>query len=309
MSLLVVGSVAFDKVETPFGKTQKILGGAGTYVSLAASLFTDDVKLVSVVGGDFPDTYLQLFKDRHIDIEGLKLVASGKTFFWEGRYHVDMNVRDTITTDLNVLADFDPILPASYLSSRYLMLGNLTPDIQRKVIRQMPERPTLICMDTMNFWMNAAMEDLQEVISMVDILAINDEETRQLTGEYSLVKAATKILGMGPRFLIVKKGEHGAILFSEDEVFFAPALLLEQVIDPTGAGDTFAGGFMGYISKADDISFETLKRALVYGNVIASFTVEKFGPQGLLGITTQDIEARLQVFMKMVGFSAQTTSF
>jgi sugar/nucleoside kinase (ribokinase family) len=304
VSLLVVGSVAFDKVETPFGKTEKILGGAGTYVGLAASLFTDDIKLVSVVGGDFPKSYLKLFTDRHIDIEGLKVVPEGKTFFWEGRYHTNMNVRDTLTTDLNVLAGFDPVLPDSYLDSRYLMLGNLTPDIQRRVIRQLPKRPALICMDTMNFWMDTAMDDLLEVIGMVDVLAINDEEARQLSGEYSLMKAATKIMRMGPRFLIVKKGEHGAILFSEQEVFYAPALLLEHVIDPTGAGDTFAGGFMGYVAKADDTSFETLKRALVYGTVAASFTVENFGTQSLLEITSQDIEARFEIFMKLTHFSA-----
>jgi sugar/nucleoside kinase (ribokinase family) len=303
VSLLVVGSVAFDKIETPFGKTDRILGGAGTYIGLAASLLTDDIKLVSVVGADFPESYLKIFTDRHIDIDGLKVVPTGKTFFWEGRYHSNMNSRDTITTDLNVLGEFDPVLPPSYINSRYLMLGNLTPDIQRKVILQMPERPVLICMDTMNFWMDTAMDDLLDVISMVDVLAINDEEARQLSGEYSLVKAANKIMRMGPRFLIVKKGEHGAMLFSEKDVFFSPAMLLENVVDPTGAGDTFAGGFMGYVSRADDISFETLKRALVYGTVIASFTVENFGTQNLLTINRQDIEQRLSVFLKQIQFS------
>lgn len=303
MSLLVVGSVAFDKVETPFGTTDKMLGGAGTYVGLAARKLANPIKLVSVVGGDFPKSYLQLFTDRDIDIDGVKIVPEGKTFFWEGRYHNNMNIRDTLVTDLNVLADFNPVLPASYLDSRYLMLGNLTPGIQKQVISQMPQRPALICMDTMNFWMDTAMDDLLEVIGMVDVLMVNEEEARQLSGTYSLVKAAVKILGMGPRFLIVKKGEHGAILFSEKELFFAPAMLLEDVVDPTGAGDTFAGGFMGYVSKVDDTSFETLKRALVYGSVLASFTVEKFGTQSLLEINSQDIEKRLGIFMKMTGFS------
>jgi sugar/nucleoside kinase (ribokinase family) len=303
MSLLIIGTVAFDEVESPVGKSGRILGGAATYIGLAASLFYGDIRLASVVGDDFPGKYLKLLQDRKIDTEGIKVVPGGKTFFWSGRYHANMNLRTTLVTELNVLAGFDPVLPASYRNSRYLMLGNLTPCIQKKVIQQMSPRPDLICMDTMNFWMDTAWDDLLDVIKMVDVLAINEEEARQLSGEYSLSRASRKILAMGPRFLIVKKGEHGAILFSEDEVFIAPAMPLDEVMDPTGAGDSFAGGFMGYVAKSGDTSFETLKRALVYGSVVASFSVEKFGTSRLQEISIGDVKTRLADYVKLVCFS------
>jgi sugar/nucleoside kinase (ribokinase family) len=302
MSLLIVGTVAFDEVETPFGKTGKILGGAGTYIGLAASHLCDKISIVSVVGGDFPKKYLDLFREKNIDTTGLKVVEDGKTFFWAGKYHLDMNTRDTLVTDLNVLADFDPVVPEHARNSKYVMLGNLTPAIQKRVIEQMETRPKLIVMDTMNFWKNTAWDDLMQVLTMVDVLTINDEEARQLSGEYSLVKAAKKILTMGPKYLIVKKGEHGALLFYENEVFFAPAMPLENVFDPTGAGDTFAGGFMGYIASKDDTSFETLKKALIFGSAMASFTVEKFGTDRLLEINNADLENRLLEFVKLVAF-------
>lgn len=302
MSLLIVGTVAFDEVESPFGKTGKILGGAGTYIGLAASHLTENIGIVSVVGGDFPQEYLNLFKERNIDTSGLRIVKEGKTFFWAGRYHENMNMRDTLVTDLNVLADFDPVVPEHARSSKYLMLGNLTPAIQRRVIEQMDPRPELIVMDTMNFWMDTALNDLVDVISMVDVLTVNDEEARQLSGEYSLVKAAKKILSMGPRYLIVKKGEHGALLFHENKIFHAPAMPLEDVFDPTGAGDTFAGGFMGYIAKTNDTSFENMKRAIIYGSAMASFTVEKFGTDRLTELSEQDINKRLQEFRDLVAF-------
>ena len=303
MSLLIIGTVAFDEVESPVGKSGRILGGAATYIGLAASLFYGDIRLASVVGDDFPGKYLKLLQDRKIDTEGIKVVPGGKTFFWSGRYHANMNLRTTLVTELNVLAGFDPVLPASYRNSRYLMLGNLTPCIQKKVIQQMSPRPDLICMDTMNFWMDTAWDDLLDVIKMVDVLAINEEETRQLSGEYSLSRAARKIRAMGPKFLIVKKGEHGAMLFSEDEVFIAPAMPLDEVMDPTGAGDSFAGGFMGHVAKSGDTSFETLKRALVYGSVVASFSVEKFGTDRLQEISIGDVKTRLADFLKLVSFS------
>jgi sugar/nucleoside kinase (ribokinase family) len=302
MSLLIVGTVAFDEVESPFGKTGKILGGAGTYIGLAASHLTDNIGIVSVVGGDFPQEYINLFKERNIDTSGLRVVKEGKTFFWAGRYHENMNMRDTLVTDLNVLADFDPVVPEHARSSKYLMLGNLTPAIQRRVIEQMDPRPELIVMDTMNFWMDTALKDLVDVISMVDVLTVNDEEARQLSGEYSLVKAAKKILTMGPRFLIVKKGEHGALLFHENKIFHAPAMPLEDVFDPTGAGDTFAGGFMGYIAKTNDTSFENMKRAIIYGSAMASFTVEKFGTDRLTELNPEDIKKRLNEFVNLVNF-------
>ncbi|MBW6478402.1 MAG: bifunctional hydroxymethylpyrimidine kinase/phosphomethylpyrimidine kinase [Bacteroidales bacterium] len=302
MSLLIVGTVAFDEVESPFGKTGKILGGAGTYIGLAASHLTENIGIVSVVGGDFPQKYLDLFKERNIDTSGLRIVKEGKTFFWAGRYHENMNMRDTLVTDLNVLADFDPVVPEHLRKSKYLMLGNLTPAIQRRVIEQMDPRPELIVMDTMNFWMDTALNDLVDVISMVDVLTVNDEEARQLSGEYSLVKAAKKILTMGPRFLIVKKGEHGALLFHENKIFHAPAMPLEDVFDPTGAGDTFAGGFMGYIAKTNDTSFENMKRGIIYGSAMASFTVEKFGTDRLTELSQQDIKKRLQEFVDLVAF-------
>lgn len=303
MSLLVVGTVAFDKIETPFGKTDRILGGAGTYAGLAASLFSRNIGLVSVVGDDFPEEYLRLLREKHIDTRGIKVVNGGKTFFWEGRYHANMNSRDTLATDLNVLADFDPVLPESYRNSKYLLLGNLTPVIQRKVIEQMNERPALICMDTMNFWMDTAWNDLLEVLQMVDLLTINDEEARQLSGEFSLIKAARKILGMGPRYLVIKRGEFGALLFYEEEVFHTAAMLLEHVVDPTGAGDSFAGGFMGYVAAKDDTSYETLKKALVYGAVVASFAVEAFGTEALTHVDAESLAVRLGMFSKMTGIS------
>ena len=302
MSLLIVGTVAFDEVETPYGKTGKILGGAGTYIGLAASHLTDNISIVSVVGGDFPKEHLDLFREKKIDISGLKVVEDGKTFFWAGKYHQDMNTRDTLVTELNVLADFDPVVPAHARNSEYLLLGHLTPAIQKRVIEQMEPRPKLIVMDTMNFWMNTAWDDLMEVLTMIDVLTINDEEARQLSGEQSLVKAARKILTMGPKYLIVKKGEHGAMLFYEDKVFIAPAMPLEEVFDPTGAGDTFAGGLIGYIARRDDTSFDTLKTAIIYGSAMASFTVEKFGTDRLLEINSEEVSKRLASFAELVSF-------
>ncbi|MFN6039834.1 MAG: PfkB family carbohydrate kinase, partial [Bacteroidota bacterium] len=265
MSLLVVGTVAFDAIETPFGKTDKIIGGAASYISLAASYFTDGIGLVSVVGDDFPDSFKNLLTNKGINLLGLQVKQGQKSFFWKGKYHTDLNQRDTLDTQLNVLADFDPVVPIEFKNSSFLMLGNLMPSLQRKVIQQMNERPKLIVMDTMNFWMEIAMDDLLETLKMVDVLTINDSEARQLANEYSLVKAAQKILTMGPKVLVIKKGEHGALLFNKEQVFFAPALPLEEVFDPTGAGDTFAGGFIGYLSKTRDISFDNMKRAIIYG--------------------------------------------
>ncbi|MFO8067569.1 MAG: PfkB family carbohydrate kinase [Bacteroidales bacterium] len=302
MSLLIIGTVAFDEVETPHGKSGKILGGAATYIGLAASQYTKDINLVSVVGGDFPKEYQDILAKHSINLDGLKIIPDGKTFFWSGRYHENMNNRDTLITDLNVLADFDPVLPESYKNSQYLMLGNLTPAIQKKVIEQMKTRPKLICMDTMNFWMDIAWDDLLEVISMVDVLAINDEEARQLSGEHNLVSAAEKILTMGPKFLLLKKGEHGAILFSENKMFHAAAMPLKIVADPTGAGDTFAGGFMGYLAKTDDISFDNMKNALINASAMASFTVEKFGTDRLTEINKVDVKDRIKDFYNLVSF-------
>lgn len=302
MSLVVVGTVAFDAIETPFGKTDKILGGAATFIGLACGKLNVASKIVSVVGGDFPQEYLDLLNANQVDTSGIKIEAAGKTFFWSGKYHNDMNSRDTLVTELNVLADFDPVLPESYKDCKYLMLGNLTPQIQKRVIEQLPVRPKLIVMDTMNFWMDTAWDDLMEVIGMVDVLTINDEEARQLSGEYSLVKAARKIIAMGPKFLVIKKGEHGAFLFNEDQVFFAPALPLEDVFDPTGAGDTFAGGFIGFLARTDDISFNNMKRAIIYGSAMASFTVEKFGTEGLQDLNNGDLNNRIRKFSNMVQF-------
>ncbi len=303
MSLLVVGTVAFDEVETCSDKSGKILGGAATYIGLAASHLTKEVRLVSVVGGDFPEKYLDVFRKRHIDISGIRIVPDGKTFFWSGKYHNNMNNRDTLCTDLNVLADFDPVLPDHYRNSRFLMLGNLTPCIQKNVIEQMNSKPDLICMDTMNFWMNTAWDDLLHVISMVDVLTINEEEARQLSGEYSLVLAAKKIKEMGPPILIIKRGEYGALLFYENKLFHAPAMPLEVVKDPTGAGDAFAGGFMGYLAKTGDVSFENLKKAVIYGSALASFVVEKFGTNRLMDISQQDIRNRLSEFVNLISFA------
>lgn len=305
MSLVVVGTVAFDAIETPFGKTDKILGGAGTFIGLAAGKLGVDARIVSVVGSDFPEEYLKLLNDNGVNTEGIKVIPEGKTFFWAGRYHNDMNTRDTLATELNVLADFNPVLPQSYMDCKFLMLGNLTPQIQKSVIEQLPARPRLIVMDTMNFWMNTAMDDLIEVIGMVDVLTINDEEARQLSGEYSLIRAARKIIAMGPKYLVIKKGEHGAMLFNENSVFFAPALPLEEVFDPTGAGDTFAGGFIGYLAKTGDVSFENMKRAIIYGSAMASFTVEKFGTEGLLDLTSSELNERLNQFSEMMQFDIE----
>jgi sugar/nucleoside kinase (ribokinase family) len=302
MSLLVVGTVAFDAIETPFGKTDKIIGGAATYIGLSASNFTNKINLVSVVGEDFPQQAIQMMKNHNINTEGLQIIKNGKTFFWAGKYHNDMNTRDTLITELNVLDDFNPVVPKSYQDCEFLMLGNLTPFVQMEVIRQLPKRPKLIVMDTMNFWMDTALEDLKKVLSMIDVLTINDEEARQLSGEYSLVKASKKILEMGPKYLIIKKGEHGALLFNNKHVFFAPALPLEEVFDPTGAGDTFAGGFIGYLASTRDISFDNMKRAIIYGSAMASFTVEKFGIERLLELNKQQIQERIKLFIELSRF-------
>ena len=305
MSLLVIGTVAFDAIETPFGKTDKIVGGAATYASLAASYFYDKTKIVAVVGDDFPQEDIQNFNQHHIDTEGLQVKKGEKSFFWSGKYHNDMNSRDTLITELNVLADFDPIIPESYQDCEYLMLGNLTPQIQQTVIKRLKNRPKLIVMDTMNFWMDIAMDDLLQTIKMVDVLTINDAEARQLSGEYSLVKAAKKILTMGPKYLIIKKGEHGALLFHENQIFSAPALPLAEVFDPTGAGDTFAGGFIGYLAKVGTINFNNMKNAIIYGSALASFCVEKFGTERLLNLTDQEVADRIQEFVNLSAFTIE----
>lgn len=302
MSLLVIGTVAFDAIETPFGKTDKIIGGAATYIGLSASYFTKNINLVSVVGNDFPISAIEMMNKKGINTLGLEIKKDGKTFFWSGKYHTDMNTRDTLDTQLNVLLDFNPIVPESQKNCEFLMLGNLMPTIQRKVIEQIPVRPKLIVMDTMNFWMETQMDELLKTIAMVDVLTINDEEARILTKEYSLVKAAQKILEMGPKYLIIKKGEHGALLFNKKQVFFAPALPLEDVFDPTGAGDTFAGGFIGHIAKSRDISFDNMKRAIIYGSAMASFCVEKFGIENLLELSDDQVENRIQEFVDLVQF-------
>jgi sugar/nucleoside kinase (ribokinase family) len=295
----VIGSVAFDAIETPFGKTDKIIGGAATYISLSSSYLEDNINLVAVVGGDFPKADIQLLKSHGIDTEGLQIKEDEKSFFWSGKYHNDMNSRDTLITELNVLENFDPIIPSSYQNSDYVMLGNLSPDVQRTVIERMENKPKLIAMDTMNFWMDIAQESLDQTIAMVDVLIINDEEARQLSGEYALVKAAKKIMAMGPRFLIIKKGEHGALLFDSESVYFCPALPLEEVFDPTGAGDTFAGGFIGYLASTDDISFDNMKRAVIYGSAMASFCVEKFGTERLVNLSKSEINSRVQQFIDL----------
>ena len=302
MKLVTVGSVAFDAIETPFGKTDKIVGGAGTFISLSSSFFVKKQGIISVVGEDFPKQDLQEMEERGIDLKGLQVKEGEKTFFWSGKYHNDMNSRDTLVTELNVLEHFDPIVPEEYQGVPYLMLGNLSPQVQRTVIERMNVRPKLIALDTMNFWMDIAWEELLRTLSMVDVLIINDEEARQLTKEYALIRAAKKIKAMGPKYVIIKKGEHGALLFGEDNIFFAPALPLEEVFDPTGAGDTFAGGFMGYIAKTDEISFENMKRAVVAGSALASFSVEKFGTQRLKEITVEDFNKRVQEFIKLTYF-------
>lgn len=305
MSLLTVGSVAFDALETPFGKTDKIIGGAATYITLAASYFTKENNLVAVVGGDFPDEMISLLQDHGVNTEGLEIVKEGKTFFWSGKYHEDMNTRDTLVTELNVMEHFDPIIPESFQGTTFLMLGNTVPATQKLIIERMTSRPKLIMLDTMNLWMNIAMDDLKAVLKMVDLITINDEEARQLSGEYSLRKAAKKIMEMGPKTLIIKKGEHGALLFQGDRIFFAPALPLEEVFDPTGAGDTFAGGFIGYLASTDDISFENMKRAIIYGSAMASFCVEKFGTERIVNLTQKEINDRVQDFVNLSSFEIQ----
>jgi sugar/nucleoside kinase (ribokinase family) len=304
MSLVVVGSMAFDAIETPFGKSDKIIGGAGTYIAWCASNFTP-IKQISIVGGDFPDAELKALTDRKVDLEGVQIKKDEKTFFWSGRYHMDMNTRDTLDTQLNVLENFQPVVPDSYQDCTFLMLGNLVPAVQRSVIEQLKTRPKLIIMDTMNFWMEIAMEELKKTVALVDVLMVNDSEARQLSGDYSLVKAAKTIMKMGPKYLIIKKGEHGALLFHEEKVFFAPALPLEEVFDPTGAGDTFAGGFIGHIAKTKDISFENMKTAIIVGSAMASFCVEKFGTQKLREINKADIDARIAEFVQLVNFDIE----
>jgi len=305
MSLLTVGSVAFDAIETPFGKTDKIVGGAGTYISIASSFFTQEQSIISVVGSDFPKETIQEMNSRGINTEGLQIKEGEKTFFWSGKYHNDMNTRDTMDTQLNVLETFNPVVPAEYQNCELLMLGNLMPSIQQKVLDQLEERPKLIVLDTMNFWMDNFLDDLMVALKNVDVLTINDEEARQLSGEYSLVKAAKKILSFGPKFLIIKKGEHGALLFNSEEVFFAPALPLEDVFDPTGAGDTFAGGFVGHLCATKDYSFENMKRAVIIGSAMASFCVEKFGTERMDGLSKDEVNRRISEFVDLVQFDIQ----
>ena len=304
MSLIVVGTMAFDAIETPFGKIDLIVGGSATYVAYAASNFIQPINQVSIIGYDFPQEEVAELKARGVVMDGVEVIKDKKSFFWSGRYHEDMNSRDTLVTDLNVLADFDPKLPDSYLDSEFVMLGNLQPKVQMNVIKQL-KTPKLIVMDTMNFWMESAMPELEKLLKKIDVLLINDAEARQLSGQYSLVKASKTILGMGPKFLIVKKGEHGALLFHADKVFFAPALPLEEVFDPTGAGDTFAGGFMGHLARTKDISFENMKTAIIVGSAMASFCVEKFGPTRLKEISKEDIDKRLQQFRELVNFDIE----
>lgn len=302
MSLICVGSIAYDAIETPFGKRDKIVGGAAVYAAYAASNFIKPIQLVSIIGNDFEESEIKSLEAKGASFEGVERVKNKKSFFWSGRYHMDMNTRDTLVTDLNVLGDFNPIIPPSYQQSEFLMLGNLHPLTQISVIGQMQNRPRLIALDTMNYWISSALEDLKKVFKMVDVLMINDEEARQLSGEYSLVKAARKIMEMGPKFLVIKKGEHGALLFHNNEVFFAPALPLEDVFDPTGAGDTFSGGFMGHLARTRDISFENLKTAIIVGSAMASFCVEKFGPERLKEVTKDEIDDRIRQFINLVNF-------
>lgn len=304
--LVIVGTVAFDAIETPFGKTDKILGGAATYIGLSASNFGVDGAIVSVVGGDFPKDYISMFKDKGMNVEGLEVVEDGKTFFWSGKYHNDMNSRDTLATELNVLEDFNPVVPNSYQDAAVVMLGNLHPLVQLGVINQM-NSPKLVILDTMNFWMDCALDELKQVIVKVDVITINDEEARQLSGEYSLVVAAEKIMAMGPKYVVIKKGEHGALLFHKDEIFYAPALPLAEVFDPTGAGDTFAGGFSGYLAKTGDFSYENMKTALIYGSALASFCVEKFGTERMLNLSKKEVHQRLQQFKSLTQFDIELT--
>jgi sugar/nucleoside kinase (ribokinase family) len=305
MSLIVVGSMAFDAIETPFGKIDRIVGGSATYVAYTASNFITPIQQVSIIGEDFPAEELNELKGRGVDLSGVEVVPGKKSFFWSGKYHMDMNTRDTLVTDLNVLADFNPVIPESYQSTDFLMLGNLDPVVQISVIDQLKKRPRLIVMDTMNFWMEIAMPKLKEVLKKVDVLLVNDSEARQLSGEFSLVKAARSIMKMGPQYLIIKKGEHGALLFHENDVFFAPALPLEDVFDPTGAGDTFAGGFIGHLARTKDVSFENMKTAIIVGSAMASFCVEKFGPERLKELTKPEIDSRIRQFVHLVNFDIQ----
>jgi len=305
MSLIVVGSMAYDAIETPFGKTDWIVGGAATYAAYAASNFIKPINQVSIVGYDFAQEEMDQLKKRGVNLEGVEVVKDKKSFFWSGRYHLDMNSRDTLVTDLNVLADFNPVIPGSYQGSEFLMLGNVLPSLQISVVQQLKTRPKLIVMDTMNFWMDNALPDLKKLLTMVDVLLVNDSEARQLSGQFSLVKAAKEIQKMGPKYLVIKKGEHGALLFHGDKVFFAPALPLEEVFDPTGAGDTFAGGFIGHIAQTRDISFENMKTAIIVGSAMASFCVEKFGPTRLKEITKTDIDERIRQFVELVNFDIQ----
>jgi len=303
--LLIVGTVAFDAIETPFGKTDKILGGAATYIGLSASQFDIDSGIISIVGGDFPEEYLQMFHEKKIDTSGIEIKKEGKTFFWSGKYHNDLNTRDTLITDLNVLADFNPVVPKNFKDCDFLMLGNLHPAVQMAVINQIPQRPKLVVLDTMNFWMDNTLDALLEVIKKIDVITINDEEARQLSGEYSLLKAAQKIHKMGPKYVVIKKGEHGALLFNNGNVFFAPALPLEEVFDPTGAGDTFAGGFIGYLASTSDISFNNMKRAVIYGSNLASFCVEKFGTKRMENLSKEQIHNRLKQFKELTQFEIE----
>jgi len=305
--LLIVGSMAFDAIETPFGKTGKILGGAATFIGLAADQFNVESAIVSVVGDDFPQSYLDIFADRNIDISGVEIVKGGKTFYWKGKYHNDLNSRDTLVTELNTLGDFNPIVPGHFKDADVVMLGNLHPNIQMGVINQMEERPKLIILDTMNFWMDNTWTELIEVIKHIDVITINDEEARQLTNEYSLVKAAAKIQEMGPKYVVIKKGEHGALLFHEEHIFFAPALPLEEVFDPTGAGDTFAGGFAGHLAQTKNISFESIKNAIIHGSNLASFCVEKFGTERMISLQKYEIDKRLLQFKELTQFNIELT--
>lgn len=305
MSLIVVGSMAFDAIETPFGKSNKIVGGAATYIAWSASNFYRPIKQISVVGGDFPKEELDKLHERGVELDGVQIKKNEKSFFWSGKYHLDMNTRDTLETQLNVLANFEPVVPESYQDCEFLMLGNLVPAVQMSVIDQLKRRPKLVVMDTMNFWMEVAMPDLEKVLKKIDVLLVNDSEARQLSGQFSLVKAAKEIMKMGPKYLIIKKGEHGALLFYEDNVFFAPALPLEEVFDPTGAGDTFAGGFIGHIARTKDISFENMKSAIIVGSAMASYCVEKFGTTRLREIGKREIDSRIQQFKDLVNFEIE----
>ncbi|TNJ47178.1 bifunctional hydroxymethylpyrimidine kinase/phosphomethylpyrimidine kinase [Tamlana fucoidanivorans] len=303
--LVIVGTVAFDAIETPFGKTDKILGGAATFIGLAASHFNVDATAVSVVGGDFPQAYLDLLANKNIDVSGVEIIKNGKTFFWSGRYHNDMNTRDTLVTELNTLENFNPVVPEAYRDAEVVMLGNLHPLVQSSVIDQMTKKPKLVVLDTMNFWMDCALNELLDVIKRIDVITINDEEARQLTGEYSLLVAARKIHEMGPKYIVIKKGEHGALLFHNDHVFYAPALPLEEVFDPTGAGDTFAGGFAGYLAKTNDFSFENMKNAVIYGSTLASFCVEKFGTERMQYLSNNEVHKRLLQFKQLTQFDIE----